>query len=155
MDSDAVLGRLQSSWNRPRLDSEGEALVLGIEERSTRALVGDVTLIWASERHRRAEIGYVLNPVYSHRGYATEATHRLLHLAFDELEFHRVVARIVAGNDASVRVAARLGMHQEAHLVEHEWFKGAWIDELGFALLKDEFYAWHDKDHGCDVVSES
>lgn len=26
-------------------------------------------------------------------------------------------------------------MRQEAHLVENEWFKGEWTDELDFALL--------------------
>ncbi len=29
-------------------------------------------------------------------------------------------------------------MRQEAHLVENEWFKGEWSDELDFAILTRE-----------------
>jgi RimJ/RimL family protein N-acetyltransferase len=143
MGQKAMLDRIQGAWNRTHLDTEGQAVVLGVELRSTRALIGDVTLIWASERHRRAEIGYVLNPKYRGHGFATEAAHRLLHLVFDELAFHRVVARIVVGNDPSVRVAMRLGLRQEAHFREHEWFKGRWIDQLDFALLDSEWRSLH------------
>jgi RimJ/RimL family protein N-acetyltransferase len=30
-------------------------------------------------------------------------------------------------------------MRQEAHLVENEWFKGEWTDELDFGLLASEW----------------
>ena len=63
----------------------------------------------------------------------------MLHLAFDDLGLHRVFARVDARNTASARLAARLGMRQEAHLVENEWFKGEWTDELDFALLSREW----------------
>jgi RimJ/RimL family protein N-acetyltransferase len=32
-------------------------------------------------------------------------------------------------------------MRQEAHLVENEWFKGEWTDELDFAILEREWRA--------------
>jgi len=73
--------------------------------------------------------------------------HRLLHLAFDDLGLRRVIARLDAENRPSARLAARLGMRQEAHLVQNEWFKGRWSDELDFAVLEHE---WRDLDHhGC------
>lgn len=50
----------------------------------------------------------------------------------------RVIARIDARNDASVRLAERLGMRREAHLIANVWFKGAWSDEIDLALLEDE-----------------
>jgi RimJ/RimL family protein N-acetyltransferase len=101
-------------------------------------------LSWTSERHRSGEVGYVINPAYAGNGFATEATHRTLHLAFDDLGLHRVVARVIADNAPSVRVAMRLGMRLEAHLVENEWFKGRWIDELDFALLDSEWRSQHE-----------
>ena len=61
-------------------------------------------------------------------------------MAFDDLGLHRVTARICAPNVASVAVVTRLGLRAEAHLVESEWFKGAWVDELEFAILDRE---WH------------
>ena len=55
-------------------------------------------------------------------------------------------ARLDADNHSSARLAARLGMRQEAHLVQNEWFKGRWSDELGFAILEDEWRAMrHDR----------
>jgi RimJ/RimL family protein N-acetyltransferase len=69
----------------------------------------------------------------------TEAAHAVLHLAFDQLGLHRVIARVDARNDASLRLADRLGMRREAHLVSNEWFKGAWSDEVDLALLEDEW----------------
>jgi len=92
-----------------------------------------------SEVHRSGEIGWILNPAFSGMGYATEAARALLGLAFEELGLHRVVARIDADNGPSIRVAKRLGMRQEAHLVRNEWFKGAWTDEIDFAMLEEEW----------------
>jgi hypothetical protein len=51
----------------------------------------------------------------------------------------RVVARIEARNTPSARLAERLGMRREAHLVQNEIFKGEWGDELVFAVLAREW----------------
>jgi RimJ/RimL family protein N-acetyltransferase len=147
MDGTVVRERLRGPWGLAALEAEGQALFLGVELTATAELIGDVLLMWTSAEHRGGEIGYVLHPAYSGRGYATEAAHGLLHLAFDELGLHRVTARIDADNHASARLAARLGMRREAHLVQNEWFKGRWSDELDFAILEDE---WQAVDHsGC------
>jgi RimJ/RimL family protein N-acetyltransferase len=143
MDADVVARRLEDAWARTVLDGEGQGLTLGVEVADTGQLVGDVLLAWHSLEHRGGEIGYVFHPDVAGRGYATEAVHTLLHLAFDDLGLHRVVARIDARNQPSVRLATRLGMRQEAHLVENEWFKGEWSDELDFALLDREWRASH------------
>ncbi|HEY5250597.1 MAG TPA: GNAT family protein [Acidimicrobiales bacterium] len=76
-------------------------------------------------------------------GYAADAAHALLHLAFDELGLHRVVARVDARNRSSARLATRLGMRLEAHLVENEWFKGGWSDQLEFAVLAHQWSTGH------------
>jgi RimJ/RimL family protein N-acetyltransferase len=143
MDAAAVRDRMKGIWARHSLEAEGESLVLGIELAESRELIGDVMLHWASAEHRSGEIGYVLSPDHSGRGYATEAAHRLLHLAFDDLGLHRVMARVDAENLASARLLTRLGMRQEAHLLENEWFKGHWSDELDFAMLEGEWTALH------------
>ncbi len=55
-------------------------------------------------------------------------------IAFGTYGLHRVTARIDTRNVASLRLAERVGMPQEAHLVENEWFKGAWSDEIDYAM---------------------
>jgi RimJ/RimL family protein N-acetyltransferase len=147
VDTNVVRERLHGSWARQVLEAEGEALFLGVELVETGELVGDVMLKWTSAEDRGGEIGYVFHPAYAGHGYATEAAHRLLHLAFDDLGLHRVIARLDAENHSSARLAARLGMRQEALLVQNEWFKGRWSDELDFAILEGE---WQAMDHrGC------
>lgn len=139
MGREDVLARLRGQWACHALAGEGDALVLGAELADAGQLIGDVLLHWVSAEHRCGEIGYVFNPAYAGRGFAAEAAHTVLHLAFDDLGLHRVFARVDARNTASARLAARLGMRQEAHLVENEWFKGEWTDELDFALLSREW----------------
>jgi len=142
MDTAIIAERLGTAWARTSLNDEGQNLTLGVEVTDTGELVGDVVLMWHSREHRGGEIGYVLNPESSGHGYATEAVRRLLGLAFDDLGLHRVIARVDARNDASARLARRLGMRQEAYLVRNEWFKGEWTDELDFALLEEEWATW-------------
>ena len=138
--ADVIAARVADpALNRSAVLAEGDVLWLGIALDGT--VVGDVILAWRSAEHRTVEIGYVLHPDHSGRGYVTEACRALLALAFDGLDAHRVIARIDARNEPSARVARRLGMRQEAHLVENEWFKGEWTDELDFAILAAEWRA--------------
>ncbi len=136
-----IVTRLEGPWSRQRVEHEGEGVSLAVVRRDTGVLIGDVVLMWVSERDRLGEIGWVLSPEHSGRGYATEATHRLLHVAFDEWQLHRVIARVDARNEASHRVARHLGLREEAHLVSNEWFKGEWTSEVDYALLDHE---WRD-----------
>jgi RimJ/RimL family protein N-acetyltransferase len=140
MDSDAVVARLaHGHWSRSTLEAEGDVLTLGVELISTHELIGDVMLRWTSAKDGCGEIGYVFHPDHGGNGYATEAAHAIFHLAFDEMDLHRVIARINARNTASLHLAHRLGMRREAHLVENHWHDGAWADEIDSALLKAEW----------------
>ena len=143
MDTKRVREMLVGPWARTTLEAEGETLTLGVEVAESGEVVGDVSLTWSSAEHRAGEIGYVFNPRHGGHGYATEAAHGLLHLAFDELGLHRVIARLDVENVASARVAQRLGMRLEAHLLENEWFNGRWGDEFDYAILEREWQEMH------------
>jgi len=124
---------------RSTIEEPGHALLLAVQLRQAGHVIGDVMLHWASREHGTGEIGYVFNPDYAGHGYATEAVRELLRLGFADLRLHRIIARTDARNIASVGVLRRLGMRQEAHLLENEWFKGEWSDELDFAILASEW----------------
>lgn len=143
MDREVVLGRLDGGWARTSLVAEGESLTLGVEHATSGELIGDVMLWFTSAIHRGGEIGWMINPDHAGHGYATEAAHAILHLAFDQLGLHRVVARIDARNEPSLRLADRLAMRREAVLIRNAWFKGEWSDEVDCALLEDEWLAQH------------
>lgn len=139
MTAEVLRVRLTTDLARRELTDEGQALTLGVELAETGTLIGDVVLFFRSVEHRGGELGYVFAPGYAGQGYATEAAAAMLALAFDGLGLHRVVARLDARNTSSARLAARLGLRQEAHLVQNELFKGEWSDELVFAVLADEW----------------
>ena len=86
-----------------------------------------------------AELGYLLTAGTQGRGYATEASREILRLAFEDLGFHRVIARVEARNTASAALAERLGMRREAEFVENEWIKGEWQSEIVYAMLAREW----------------
>ena len=121
------------------LMAEGDKLFLAVEVRDPQAMVGEVSLIWRDEVSRQGEIGYILNPAHHGRGYATEAARALLALGFGELGLHRIYARCAAANSSSWRVMERLGMRREAHFREHAFIKGAWTEELIYAIVEDDW----------------
>jgi RimJ/RimL family protein N-acetyltransferase len=119
--------------------AEGDWLSSAVIERGTGNFVGDVALHWVSEEHKTGEIGFIFDPDYQGRGYATDAARALVDFAFDGMGFHRVIGRTEARNVASARVLEKLGMRLEAHLVENEWVKGEWSSELVYAMLEHEW----------------
>ncbi len=139
MTREVLQTRLAGDLARTQITQEGQALTLGVRAEGTGALLGDVVLFFHSAEHAGGEIGYVFHPDAGGHGYATEACSALLALAFGPLGLHRVVARLDSRNEASARLAARLGMRPEAHLVRNEIFKGDWSDELVFAMLAEEW----------------
>ena len=91
------------------------------------------------------EIGYVFNPNYYGKGYATEACKRILEYGFEQLGAHRIVAKCNPENAASWRLLERLSMRREAHLKKcisfrkNEEGKPIWWDEYQYGILVDEW----------------
>jgi RimJ/RimL family protein N-acetyltransferase len=139
MSAEVLTGRLKGDFARTAITSEGDALTLGAELSATARLVGDVVLFLRSDEFSGGELGYAFNPAFGGQGYATEASAAMLALAFEGLGLHRVVARLDGRNLSSARLAQRLGMRKEAHLVKNEIFKGEWSDEVIYAMLADEW----------------
>jgi RimJ/RimL family protein N-acetyltransferase len=133
--AEAVQARVgQTAWVE-----EGDKIILAVERKDDAAMIGEVLLMLRSVASRQGEIGYIFNPDHFGRGYATEASRTLVALGFDTAGVHRIYARCHVLNEASRKVMERLGMRQEAHFREHNFVKGAWDDELVYAILEDEW----------------
>lgn len=122
-------------------EKEGDGLVLAVVLRETGELLGDVLLEWVSEQHRTGEFGFVFNPAFQGRGYASEAAVEMLRLGFEELKLHRIIGRCEARNTASAKLMERLGLRREAHFVENIWLKDQWNSEVVFAMRAEEWAA--------------
>jgi RimJ/RimL family protein N-acetyltransferase len=112
---------------------------LALAVAATGILVGDCGLHCRRDDPRQLEMGITLAPAHQGRGYATEAIACLLAFVFGTLDKHRVTAVTDARNGPAAGLFRRLGFRQEAHFVEHVWFKGAWGSEFVFALLRREW----------------
>jgi RimJ/RimL family protein N-acetyltransferase len=124
-----------------RLTGDGDAVAWAVVDAAGGALLGSVNAWWRSVVHRQAEIGFVLGRSAQGHGYGAEATTAVVDLLFDRLPVHRVIGRADARNTASARLMTRIGMRQEAHLRDDEWFKGEWTDTVVFAVLRHEWQA--------------
>ncbi len=86
-------------------------------------------------------IGWLALASQQGNGYVSEAVGKLIDLLFGSLDTHRIVADIMVGNDASVRLAERLGFRKEAHFVKSLNLRDEWRDELVYSILKDDWQA--------------
>lgn len=138
-DLEATRIALDKRVTRVAIENEGDVIDLAITLRESGELLGTCVLIWTSKEHHQGEIGYILKPAAHGHGYATEAAREMLALGFGRLGLHRIVGRLDGRNTASGRVLEKLGMRREAHLVQNEWVKGEWSDEVIYAMLAEEW----------------
>lgn len=92
------------------------------------------------------EIGYVFNPAFGGKGYATEAAGGVLDYAFNKLGAHRIMAMCNPKNPASWKLLERVKMRREAHFIRNAFFRRdescnpLWFDTYQYAILKEEYY---------------
>lgn len=89
--------------------------------------------------HDSAEIGYVLNPDFHGNGYATEAATRVIEFGFSELGLHRIEARFMKENTASLHVMEKLGMTLEGYRRDGMLIKQQYRTIGVCSILKDEW----------------
>ena len=119
----------------------GTWLQLALVAVESGTVIGDCGIHFLRDELEQVEIGITLAPTHMGRGLATEALDSVLAYVFGDLHKHRAVAITDVANRAAAALFQRLGFRQEAHYVEHVWFKDAWCSEFLFALLSREWQA--------------
>ena len=136
---------LETKMTLIHFNAEGDTIVLAVVHRESGRVIGEVSLFWRSETHQQGEVGFVFNPAFQGKGYASEATKAMLMVGFEVYHLHRIYGRCDARNVGSYKLMARLGMRREAHFIHNELFKGEWGDEFVYALLQEEWRALRDR----------
>lgn len=91
------------------------------------------------------EMGYVFNPSYYGKGYATEACKRVMKYGFEQLGTHRIIGMCSPENTSSWRLMERLLMRREGHFRKPAFFKKSdegkpiWHDAYQYSILAEEF----------------
>lgn len=103
-------------------------------------LVGDL-YAGLDEHGGVAEIGFTLRTEHQGKGFAFEAASALVADLIERHGCHRIVAQLSPRNHRSARLLERLGMHVESLAPRSFWCRGAWDDNLTYAMSDKEWRA--------------
>jgi len=112
---------------------------LVIEKKDDSIILGDIGIHFVDQESQQVELGITLGKKYQGKGFATEAMSAVIDFLFTELNKHRITTSIDPQNTNSVNLVRRLGFRQEAHFREGILMNGIWVDDLVFALLRNEW----------------
>ncbi len=101
--------------------------------------VGNISVWPTSPANRVGEIGYWIRSDLTGEGIGTEVTARTIQVGFEELNYHKIVLRIAAGNERSDRIAKRLGFTLEGTLRDEVKVGTTWINHTSWSLLEEEW----------------
>lgn len=86
-----------------------------------------------------ANIGYWIHSRFAGRGITTLAVAMLIDWCFTEYGLHRIEINIRPENNASLRLAAKLGLHDEGLRRGLLYIAGQWADHRCFAITKEDW----------------
>lgn len=114
----------------------GKPRQIGIELEGE--LIGDL-YVRLDEHGGVAEIGFTLRTAYQGKGYAYEAASAVVADLIERLGCHRIYGQLSPENVRSARLLERLGMHVESLAPKSYWCRGAWDDNLVYAMSDDQW----------------
>ena len=132
-------------FTRDYLNYIGQRYALGdfydwaIIDRESRRMIGTCGFTKIDAPNNSAEIGYVLNPDFHNKGYATEAVGRILKFGFEELSLNRIEARFMQGNEPSLKLMRRVGMTFEGYFRDLVFVKGRYRSVGVCSILRSEY----------------
>lgn len=100
-------------------------------------IIGDVGIHFIDDY--QSELGCTLARKHQGRGFATETLKGLIDHLFNDLNKHRIVTSIDPLNIGSIKLFERLGFRKEAHFRKSLLINGKWVDDIIYAILKEEW----------------
>ena len=95
-----------------------------VELKMNNRMIGHLYLNQIEPKDRMTwELGYIFNPKYHRKGFASEASLSLVTFAFEQYIAHRIMARCIPENIASWKLLERIGFTREAHFRRYGFFK--------------------------------
>ncbi len=102
-------------------------------------IIGVISFVEFSEKHKFAEIGYWLSKDYNGRGIMTSAVKMLEKFAFEVLGMNRVVIKADFENKKSRAIPERCGYKEEGVLRQTRILRGRVRDIVVYSKLKSEW----------------
>lgn len=98
-------------------------------------LIGIIGYYRMKPEHYRAEVGYMIFPKHNGKGIVSEALQKVIEYGFKEMKLHSIEAVLDPENKGSEKVLLKNGFVKEAHLLEHEYYEGRFLDSMIYSLL--------------------
>jgi len=99
-------------------------------------MIGSISYHRIEKEHHRAEIGYMLHPMYWRKGIINEAMIAVIRYGFETMKLHSVEANINPDNVASSNLLKKNGFVKEAYFKENYFFNGNFYDSEIYSLLE-------------------
>ena len=101
--------------------------------------VGSVYLRDIGGTHRKAEYGIFIGEREAlSKGYGTEAAKLMIRYAFEERKLHKLMLRVLAGNDRAKKSYENAGFVQEAYLKDDVYLEDGYRDVILMAVINPE-----------------
>jgi [ribosomal protein S5]-alanine N-acetyltransferase len=129
------------AWVRDRIPGRrgNDSIFWVFTSKRSDAAIGSCCFWNFDSSFQSAELGYELHPAHWGKGTMTEALRPVLGYGFSGLGLHRIEACPLAGNESSKSLLVKLGFKYEGKLRERAFFRGRYIDQLYYGLLKEEW----------------
>ncbi len=114
---------------------EGVHLIIAREKKR----IGMISLFDINRDEGRAEIGIWVTPSKQARGHGTKACELITDYGFRELRLHRIYARVLENNPASLKMFEKLGFEKEGALRDHGFIDGDYRNMHVFGILRGEW----------------
>lgn len=120
---------------------DGVVLQLGVIERSTDTLAGNVALYDFNQMAGTAKIAALIFHAQRGRGWPLEGVRLFVDLAFHQFPLRKLYMEIFSSNARSLATARSAGFEEEGRLKNHEFVDGAYCDLHIFSLTRP---AWEE-----------
>ena len=98
--------------------------------------MGSVYLRDIDVTHRKAEYGIFIGEREAlSKGYGTEAAKLMIRYAFEERKLHKLMLRVLAGNDRAKKSYEDAGFVQEAYLKDDVYLEDGYRDVVLMAVI--------------------
>ncbi|MFJ8262808.1 GNAT family N-acetyltransferase [Rummeliibacillus sp. NPDC094406] len=109
-----------------------------VELKDEKIVIGHITFFKCFGEHTY-EIGWVFNPKYYNKGYASEAAKAIVDYGFTKMKIHRIIATCQPQNIPSYRVMEKIGMRREGYFKKCIPNGTEWWDEYYYSVLEEEW----------------
>ncbi|MCC6837626.1 MAG: GNAT family N-acetyltransferase [Bacteroidia bacterium] len=118
--------------------SKNESINWGIALKENDQLIGTIGYVRAKPEHHRAEVGYMLNPLFHGQNLTYEALCKVIHFGFTQMKLHSIEAIIDPQNIASEKLLLKCNFQKEAHLKENVFWNNEYSDSVIYSLLNNK-----------------